>query len=543
MPVDFDVKGSGICNIEVQLCRKYDNVFKRLRRQNQNINLDEVNHAYFDIDRIISPKRLRMVLAEQKNPIILNKIQFRNGKFQPDLNKFVVQGGRIEVTNDGLVVYPEQDSVILDYTDKLSIITAIKFDFKIFVIIAVLTFLFVYKISNYVAEFKTIKGKSRIEIIFLTVFFAYLFVPMSYINQDVISEKENRVLAQWKPFITKSGEINQNFGKDVNEWFNDRFNLRRELLKMHTTFSVLLTKEAEEGVIDRNGFLFLKSEINHSRYEKISEADYDALRQLNIFCRQNNIELYVLIVPDKSYVQIPSKKILLHDNYAEILNEKVKELNAQSGVKTIYPLEEMRQAVKQHDMYFRTEHHWTDDGAFVGYQAIMKAISLKHSDIKILDENDFNISLNNMVRGDWYRDYNYGSSADVLNLPKLYVKKLHKVNYRYFTYKNINNIKTKVIHTYKKRYKEYYNPEGANYRVIQLGTSHNENLTEFVPATFKNVLRIRNNSVDGISSKDEFKIIKYYKKQILDYKPDMIIFCISQANILQLHDIFNEEID
>ena len=38
----------------------------------------------------------------------------------------------------------------------------------------------------------------------------------------------------------------------------------------------------------------------------------------------------------------------------------------------------------------------------------------------------------------------------------------------------------------------------------------------------------------------EFKIMKYYKQEILDYKPDIIIFCITYRNISHLKNLFEE---
>ena len=189
-------------------------------------------------------------------------------------------------------------------------------------------------------------------------------------------------------------------------------------------------------------------------------------------------------------------------------------------------------------VYFKTEHHWTDDGAFVGYKELMKEITKKHPDIKVLQEQDFNISYNTKVRGDWNRKFSWGANTTKLNLPLKYKKKLHQTKYRYYTYKDFNLLETKNINIKYKRLKYYYYPKGADYRVILLGTSMCENLTEFIPYTFKNVFRIRNNSVNNISGKEEFKIMKYHEKEILDYNPDIIIFCITYVNMNQLKNLF-----
>lgn len=91
------------------------------------------------------------------------------------------------------------------------------------------------------------------------------------------------------------------------------------------------------------------------------------------------------------------------------------------------------------------------------------------------------------------------------------------------------------------RDKLYYYPNGYDKKVILLGTSQSENLCEFLPFSFKNVLRLRNNSVKDVSPKDDFKIMKRFQKDILEYKPDILIFCITKGNVSSLHNMFNME--
>ena len=170
----------------------------------------------------------------------------------------------------------------------------------------------------------------------------------------------------------------------------------------------------------------------------------------------------------------------------------------------------------------------------------MKIINKDYPDINILDSNDFNIFYNKKVRGDFWRDFNYGQNCSRMGLLNILCKMYHKYDYRYYKYKDFDNLYTTVIDTKYHLEKLYCYDKGANYRVIQLGTSQNENLTEFTPFTFKHVKRIRNNNVQGIKAEEEFKIKKYYKDEILEYKPDIIIFCITYDNILKLHKFYEE---
>lgn len=531
-PIDFEIstiKEGGGCSAEVQLSRKDNDKFKNIDKQDIYINFGQIYQAHFKIRHIKSLKHLKIIFSRLNTPIAINQLQIKEGEIKPDLTRFS-SNSKLEIKNDSLIIYPNGEEIVLNYKDKFKVKSKKKFDFKIFIIITILTFLFSYKISNYIADFKSIKNQPAAEIIFLTIFFLFLFVPISYINNDEISKKENRTLATWKPLI-QNDEINFNFGKDFNKWFNDRFNLREIFLNIHTQIMLCLTNEAEKGFVDKNGFSYSKGEVYKVVHKNIKQEDFEGLIEFNRICKENNIELYIIIVPDKIDIYPLSKEILLNDNSTNILAEKIKTINQQEGAHIIYPLKELQKASEENYMFFKTEHHWTDDGAFVGYKALMKEILKQHNDIKVLNENDFNFSYNKFVRAEWGREYDYGQNSWRLNLPKNYIEKHHQNHYRYFTHKDFDKVQIDVNGITK----TFYYPFGADYKVVQFGTSQGENLAEFIPYTFKNVKRIRNNMGEFMGEK-EFKIKKYFIKDILDYKPDMVIFCITYGNLAQMHE-------
>ena len=544
MPVDFDIKGQGQCNIEVQLNKKDNDKFDKIKTESITLDLNKNNHASFNVKRSRFPKRIKFVITdlEDNSPVEISNITLRNGKYKlDDLKQFSNSTGKLDIKNNSLIIYPNNNVINLVYKKTLQVRTAIKFDLKLFVIILVLTYLLAYKLSNYVADFKSVKEKSRIDILFLTIFFIFLFIPMSHINQDEISKQENRSLAKWQPFITQNGEINYDFGKNFNEWFNDRFNLRQYFINFKNSVTMLILNKCEKGLFDKNsGITYMNWDLGHIDI-KIVKNNFKALYSLNNYCKLHNIKLYILVVPQKSDIY-PTKCNYIKDDYKhdEFL-KYIHYLQQENKIKIVYPYEEMKKVADKGDLlYFKTEHHWTDDGAFIGYKELMKIINKDYPDINILDSNDFNIFYNKKVRGDFSRDFNYGQNCSRMGLLNILCKMYHKYDYRYYKYKDFDNLYTTVINTKCHLEKLYGYDKGANYRVIQLGTSQNENLTEFTPFTFKHVKRIRNNNVQGIKAEEEFKIKKYYKDEILEYKPDIIIFCITYRNILELHKLFEE---
>lgn len=543
MPISFDIIGKGKCGVEVLLNKKDNDNFNKVRSGYVDIDLDKTNHIDLLIDRARNPKRVRLEITDIQSTekIHLSNIKIR--KFNLDsLDKFEVKGATTDIEKNELILYPNNNKITLTHPETLNIRSAIKFDFKIFVIIIVLTYLLAYKLTNYIADFKTIENKSRIEIIFLSIFFIFLFIPMSHISQEEISKQENRYLAKWQPIVNENGELNFDFGKNFNDWFNDRFCLRKNFINFNNSIKILFTSKCEKGFLDKNTYTTYPNwSFGHHDIELIKD-NFKALYQFNDYCKKNNIKLYTLIVPQKADVH-PTKYNFIQDDYKhDAFLNYVKELQQENKIKIIYPYEKIREEAQAGKiMYFKTEHHWTDEGAFVGYQELMKSINKDYPDIKVLTKNDFNIFSDKKIRGDFGRYFGYGQDCWRMGISEIICKKYHNFDYNYFKHKDFENLDENIINIEYHYGKLYQYNKGANHRIIQLGTSQNENLTEFIPFTFKAVKRLRNNNVKGIKFEDEFKIIKYYQEEILEYNPEIIIFCITYGNIKELHNLFTME--
>ena len=542
MPVDFDVKGHETVDIEVQLNKKDNDKFNKTKSQTVNIDLNKNNHASFNIQRAKTPKRIRINIfyAPKNEPLELGNVNFRHGKLTLDnLDKFTVEGANYSVENQHLILKPTDNKIVLTYPETLKIRTATKFDFKVFAIILILTFLLSYKLSDYVADFKTVEGKSRVDIIFLTIFFAFLFVPMSHIDQNDISNQENRFLAKWQPLIKENNEINFDFGKNFNDWFNDRFCLRRELVNIKNNITFHVTDMNDKGLIDKTtGISYPQWDFMEYNANELNQ-NFKSVYKLDDWCKKHRIKLYTLIVPNKPQIYIPKKTNMINRNLHAVFLEFHEKLQQEKRLSVVYPYKELYEGKKNSFTYFKTEHHWTDDGAFIGYKTLMKEINKDYPDIKPLTSDDFEYSFNKLVRGDFEQDYRFGTTIELLGLQN--PKKYHDVDYRYYTYKDAANIREEVINIPHHREKFYHYDNGANYRVILLGTSQSENLSTFIAPTFKDVYRLRNNNVSDFNEAERFKIMKRYEQDILDYKPDIIIFCITYGNINELHQLFEME--
>ena len=255
--------------------------------------------------------------------------------------------------------------------------------------------------------------------------------------------------------------------------------------------------------------------------------------QLNEFCQRNQIKLYILEVPRKESVY----KEFLSDKYGFDKKEFVKVSRSQETVRRevqnhnipyVYPYNELRNATKQDFVFFKCLHHWTDWGAFVGYRELVKEIRKDFPDMPFVSLNDYRRSRNWLIRDAYFRDYAWPGTAHKYFNDQHSALFSEKFFYNYYDHKSADKIVVQV----GKFTKNFAYPDGKH-RVMLIGTSQCDNFLQFLPYSASQTKYIRLN-MGQVKNEDEFKILKLYKKDILAFKPDILILCIHTDNLPEL---------
>lgn len=291
-----------------------------------------------------------------------------------------------------MIIFPKAESFSIIYNKPVNIKSATKIDIKILIVIAVLTFLLSYKLTSYLADFKILNNASRLDIIFLLIFFVLLFIPMSNIDtKTVISTKENRALAKYPAFI-QNNQINFNFGNDFNDWFNDRFFLRYFTVKIHVITKHILNKNYKDdyALVGKENWLFTTnrhSERNYLNLDKFSEKDLkkvvDYIVSIDRYCKKHNKKFIFIICPDKNKIYgeyYPDYYIKNIPDSQSRASQLISELNKR-GIRTIYLYDVLR-ANKTSDktklLYWKNDTHWSKYGTYIAYkESISKALNIE----------------------------------------------------------------------------------------------------------------------------------------------------------------------
>lgn len=402
-----------------------------------------------------------------------------------------------------------------------------------------LFFFLIYRLQScYAARRKNFRPSDAL---LVGTFFTCLFIPMMNISDEVGSQRENRMLAV-KPKLEDILSGNLNTGGEYEKWFDDHFFGRTALIKLHDVIQngLSLVIRAEKAIyFKENGWDFLMPLVSNLDYRLTTlQAIVQNLLQLDLFCRQNKIQFYVLEVPQKESVY----KGFLSDKYGFDEKKFAKASRAQETIRSevrehhipyVYPYEALRDATKQDFVFFKCSHHWTDWGAFVGYRELMEEVRKDFPDMALVSLNDYQKSSNWLLRDDYLRSY---------VTPWHFVRYFNDKNlatssartfYNYYDHKNGNKMMIQVG-----EHKKDFAWSDGKHKIMLIGTSQNENLLQFLPYSAAQTKYIRLN-MPQVKAADQFKILKLYKKDILAFKPDILVLSITTDNLPDLRNLFS----
>ena len=205
-----------------------------------------------------------------------------------------------------------------------------------------------------------------------------LSVPLlhhAFVPVKGFSELENRVLSQeirWDKDLMKSGVL----AERVESYAQDQFPFREALINLKSDVEVLLGKGVNNGVyMGEDGYLFKKSGVYE---EEILIENSKAMKTLSEFLEDR---LKIIIAPTSSMVLEEKLPDFVNadqekDYYQFILGEQ--------KTSQVLPVFEKLLKHDQEEIYFKTDHHWTQYGAYLAYVELMHSFTLKPVDNALL---------------------------------------------------------------------------------------------------------------------------------------------------------------
>ncbi|MGM9581623.1 MAG: hypothetical protein ACI3U2_10370 [Anaerovibrio sp.] len=235
--------------------------------------------------------------------------------------------------------------------------------------------------------------------------FSLIILPVCHISSEQNGGNENRRLADFPDVTLKSFYDGTLTGK-LENFFNDRFFGRQELLSLHKNFSILLCAgeksrlENNRAIEGDNDWIFYKGEKSIELYQNkllYSDAQCQVIKE-NLeaqkrWFRRRDIAYFHLIAPNKEDVYGEYlngiRKIKAKDSdRIGLLVDYLERSNAECV--PIFPLKMLEVAKNSTNelLYYKTDTHWSEIGAYIGYLELMKHIKEQYPDLNTLTKDE-----------------------------------------------------------------------------------------------------------------------------------------------------------
>ncbi len=196
--------------------------------------------------------------------------------------------------------------------------------------------------------------------------------------QQTYSAQENRYLTT-RPQITMDGILSGQVQTDLTNAANDQFVGRDLWMETATTSQYLLYRREINGVyIGEDGYLFekvLDSDLSLQNFQK--NIGFITALQENA-----DTQVSVMLVPTAGTIltdKLPSRAVFYDPAEYEQTGEQLCQADS---VRWISIREDLTEAAgdSTESLYFKTDHHWTTNGAYIGASAYLQAQGMAPED-------------------------------------------------------------------------------------------------------------------------------------------------------------------
>lgn len=313
-------------------------------------------------------------------------------------------------------------------------------------------------LANNIKKFnKTYNLLMAITLIVLVI----LFSAINFLKKDsVYSEVENRNLKQ-KPTFTIKSFFNGSYSNDFTSYISEQFFGRAQFIAIKSKVQELEgINKINDTYVGKEGQLFEDFKI------ETEDKTQDKVKVINDFHKENpNINISFLLAPTATSVlkdYLPKNAPV--DNEIDYINRVKSKLD--TSIKLINPYDELYKN-KDNYIYYKTDHHWTTDGAYVAYNVFCNV-----NGITPKGKNEFDVKI--------VTDSFYGSLSSKIGIfaknndqIKVYIPKSISTIVNYVTeQKKTSSLFDSESLDKKDKYEVF---QGGNHPLINIKTNSTEN--------------------------------------------------------------------
>ncbi|TBV28146.1 hypothetical protein DMZ43_03640 [Meridianimaribacter sp. CL38] len=284
------------------------------------------------------------------------------------------------------------------------------------------------------------------QLLTIILFMALLIVPSTIMFFNPKEKKQNKNEEELS-------EIDR-----VNELFQKEFGLKTELIDSYFKFknNINVSPLPNSCVVGKSGWYFLGNEYNNLFDDSFGyntvidsqelETIKNNIESMRSFLTSKGIDFKIVVPPNKHRVypeylpySHPQKKTRL-----EILNDYLKK---EIDFEIVYLRDTLVKAKSEKLLYYKTNTHWNDYGAYIGYNYTMKIINKTH-DLPIAGIEEYEEVIQPIKVNDVTQQINLTFKEDAIFLQKkdTIATKIIFSKYHKQVFSNPSKTKTLLMH-------------------------------------------------------------------------------------------------
>ncbi len=492
------------------------------RKIKLNLKTKSIKKLRIDFDTFPGEFSIQKIEVNGKKKVTvtpddISKAFFSQIEIKEKADKYIVLDGK---GSDPFLVLIEENGL---NESRRSFDILQTFSFFILLYFIVYKLLLYLKIKKFKAEWKTV-------IYIFLVYLIFIF-PVLKIDNEKMDKIEYRVLAK-SPKLMQNKELNLNYGKEVEDWLNDHFYKRKKFLKFYQEINKFITGNVknEKAVSGKENWLFFNYDESVKNFQNInlfSQEELQGIRENLLerkkFLDKYEIKYYIFLSPDKNKVY---EEYYINGIFQINESGRIKQLQdflKEDNITIIYPDNELKNGKQSGMVYWKNDSHWNFYGAFIGYEALMRAIQKDFLNIESKILEDYQVNQKTFPDGDLQRMMSLDEKYYLYDNYKILTPQL---GYK-FIFSEIDNIKKEIdpnkdFNFYKLITKHFITKSSKPLKVLVLGDSFSAIMVPYISDTF--------GEVEYIYTYD----FNEFKEKIITEKPDIVIQQMLELHIMRL---------
>lgn len=245
-------------------------------------------------------------------------------------------------------------------------------------------------------------------VVFIIILVAFFALVMVIPKDEQASVQENRPLAEM-PQITLNSVFSGEFETAFETYLTDNIGFRSKFAKLGTNIENIRGIQKEDSgrivTLANGNQLVLNDGKIIEVFKENSQAAAQYISVLNDYSAKfgSKADMYIMLAPTQ--IEFDKTK---YRNLADSEKKTIDRIySSLKGYKTVNVYDKLKQNTDDY-IYFKTDHHWTQRGAYLGYQSLMetkgaKAVLLE--DLKVNKASGFLGYLYNQANVPEYSKY------------------------------------------------------------------------------------------------------------------------------------------